>query len=461
MCEFRKLMTLVCVTVGDMPRSRDVELTERNGRYRSRHREGTSTETYRQFADGSTDKRHRKRVKSKSIGKKKKKRSRDKSEENAPRIASSVVKPLVEYSDVSSEDLSEPEAGEIQSEDSRGGNSYTDGGDLGDSLLQRCYYAASPARNLGASPIVSSPSPTNQMGRHHRYSPLQEHPDSAAPKVMAEFDADSRRYSRRKEKKHKREKKKKQRSQSPNSSTGKKKKRKLKRSSMSPSPEGATINLDDDSSKSAVQERTWPESPAIALKDSTSPISPATPHERSDMEIESPQQQSPRSRSPRHTGSPHTPLIPPTRIVTPEKTTLPSYGAAKLSPDVAVKHVAHSPVATHAIRSSSHSVKLSPSHGLGSARRRPHSPSPPSRRRDHSPRRDYSPVPISRLRHSPSPSLRRRDIMQSSSLRSSRGETSPSTKRRRKDESSHRRRHHDKDRRDKRKSTSTRSPVGR
>ncbi|XP_044731727.1 cyclin-dependent kinase 12 isoform X2 [Chrysoperla carnea] len=65
----------------------------------------------------------------------KKKRSRENScGENYVSVASSVVKPLVEYSDVSSEDLSAPEAGEIESE---GSFSVSDGEISGKSSLIR------------------------------------------------------------------------------------------------------------------------------------------------------------------------------------------------------------------------------------------------------------------------------------------------------------------------------------
>ncbi|XP_029663193.1 cyclin-dependent kinase 12 isoform X2 [Formica exsecta] len=455
-----------------MPSTRDIERAERNGRFRSRRRGSTSSDVNRHSFDGA-DKRHRRHGKSKNSGKKKKKRSRDKSLENVPTVASSVVKPLVEYSDVSSEDLSEPEAGEIQSEDSRA-NSYTDG-EVPESLLQRRYYGGSPVpRTLGASPISLSPSPPVQH-RHaisRRYSSPneQQQPTTMHGATTPEYEEESRRYARRKEKKHKREKKKK-RSLSPLSNSGKKKKRKSKRHSDSVSPhhvvvEDIILSPDHEKQPSVTAGTTnWSESPPLPLKDSTSPISPATPQEHrcpsDDVELEMSRQTSrnvtPPSLLPtRQTESPHTPLLPP-RATTPENlnkvmSAVPKHGSPdrqKRSPSI------------HAMRRTS----MSPA-PIGSSRRRPHSPSPPSRRRDHSPpprRRDFSPTPVlHRLRHSPSPTTIRRREFSPSPVGSHRRRTDSvsSPKRRRRDESDRRHRHHDKDRRDKRKSRSTRSPTG-
>lgn len=434
---------------------------ERNGRFRSRRRDSTGSEVNRTGFD-SSDKRHRRHGKNKSSGKKKKKHSRDKSVENVPTVASSVVKPLVEYSDVSSEDLSEPEAGEIQSEDSRG-NSYTDG-EVPEPVLQRRYYGGSPVRALGASPISLSPSPPLQhrsSGRH--YSPNeQQNPTTAMHGATPEYEEESRRYARRKEKKHKREKKKK-RSLSPSgSNSSKKKKRKSKRHSHSISPHGGAVAeeivLSPERDKAVVA---WSESPPLPLKDDTSPISPATPQEQrclSDVELEMSRQArnvTPPSHPPvRQTESPHTPLLPPRGATTPESNKV----ALKHSPDRGQKR---SP-SIHARRNS---ISPGPT-ALVPSRRRPHSPSPPSRRRDHSPprRREFSPAPVlHRLRHSPSPAtVRRREFSPSPVSHRRRTETisSPPSKRRRRDESDRRHRHHDKDRRDKRKSRSTRSPTG-
>ncbi|KAK0179197.1 hypothetical protein PV327_008011 [Microctonus hyperodae] len=446
--------------VDDMPSSRDIERVDRNGRFKSRRRDSAGSDINRHNFD-IIEKKHRKHGKTKSSGKKKKKRSRDKSlDNNIPSVASSVVKPLVEYSDVSSEDLSEPEAGEIQSEESRA-NSYTDG----ESLLRPRYYGGSPsARALGPSPITLSPSPPIHHHSSRHYSPEDQQSQVVIHGSPEEYTEETRRYARRKEKKHKREKKKK-RSLSPSSSSSKKKKRKSKRLSRSLSPQ-----LIEDVIVSPEREKTlddWPQSPPLPLKDSTSPISPATPREHrspSDMELESPQRDENNVTSPpsllshecssRRTESPHTPLLPP-RTVTPEKV---MHLSSKHTPD----RLKRSPSIQHHLRRSISPPALTG----GNLRRRPHSPSPLIPRRDHSPprRRDISPSSVMhRIRHSPSPNRRREFSPSPSGHRrrdpiSSSG--SPSNKRRRRDDLDRRHRHHDKDRREKRKSRSIRSPIG-
>ncbi|XP_020291519.1 cyclin-dependent kinase 12 isoform X3 [Pseudomyrmex gracilis] len=454
-----------------MPSTRDVERAERNGRFRLRRKDSTSSDLNRHNFDG-VDKRHRRHGKSKSSSKKKKKHytPQHKPLENIPSIASSIVKPLVEYSDVSSEDLSEPEAGEIQSEGSRA-NSYTDG-EVTDLHHQRQYYGGSPVRALGASPISMSPSPPLDQRHHidrHYSSPKEQEPSMHG--ATPEYEEEARRYARRKEKKHKREKKKKK-SLSPSSSSGKKKKRKSRRHSYSVSPhriiteesEQTTLTLDREkqSANAAVATAAaakWSESPPMLLKDSTSPISPATPQEQrcfsEEAELEMSRQTSQNIISParpptRQTVSPHTPLLPP-RSTTPE-TKVVVATPKHSSPDRLLKR---SPSFQSTRRNS-----ISP---VGSSRRRPHSPSPP-RRRDHSPprRREFSPTSIlHRSRHSPSPAtVRRRDFSpspMSHRRRTDGGVSSP--KRRRRDELDRRHRHHDKERKDKRKSRSTRSPT--
>lgn len=438
-------------------------------------------------SNSSSGKRHRNKHGKSSSSKKKKKRSReDKSDgvdiselesslqgQSQP---SSNKKPLVEYSDVSSEDLSGPEAGEIQSEDSRGGNnSFTDG-ELAESLLQRTRYygpgAIAESTSTGAldtSPISLSPTPPiqqTQQSSSRKKSSLHyaTSPPGGVIIGMPDYDESTGRRlsSRRKEKKHKRDKKKKNRNSSLSpggSSTVKKKKRKNKRASRSLSPNVIVAGnelLHSNVLASWRLKHPGPSPPIMTLKDSTSPISPATPPERrspSDMDLESP----PRQLTPpapahhtvmlqhqqgsRHVESPHTPLLPP-RANTPDN----HHGKSK-------SH--RSPDSRH---KSSH---LSPNHiAISSRRRMPHSPSPPGRRREHSPsrRRDYSPSnhasSLHRLRHSPSPSMRRRDFSPSPHRRSRADDVllrSPSSKRRRRDDSLRRHRHHEKDRRDKRR----------
>ncbi|XP_018395954.1 PREDICTED: cyclin-dependent kinase 12 isoform X2 [Cyphomyrmex costatus] len=433
-----------------MPSTRDIERAKRNGRIQSQ-RGSTSSEVNRHNFDG-IDKRHRRHGK-KSSGKKKKKRSRDKSLETIPTVASSVVKPLVEYSDVSSEDLSEPEAGEIQSEDSRA-NSYTDG-EVPDSFLQRRYYGSSPIRTLGVSPISVSPTPSVQhrhSSRRYSLSNEQQQPTTMHG-ATPEYEEESRRYARRKEKKHKREKKKK-RSLSPLSNSGKKKKRKSKRYSHSLSPhrvaEENCPSPNRDKQSSIIGSVNWSESPPLPLKDNMSPISPATPREQrypsDEVELEMSRQTSrnitpPSLMSTRQIESPHTPLMPPC-ATTPENLN-------KAGPIVVSKH------------SSPDRQKLSPSMHMTRRtsvspgpivvnRRKPYSPSPPSRRRDNNPRRrDFSTPVLHKRKYSPSPATVKR-----------RTDRNISPKRRRRDESDQRsHRLHD-DRRGKRKSRSTRSPTG-
>ena len=129
----------ICFSVGDMPSSRDVE---RNGRV-SEHRRRSSN-AQRSDASGSDidgggvqpnmdsesnrnryGRRHsgsHGRISGNNKKSRKKRHSRECSSGDVDNpvvsVASSVVKPLVEYSDVSSEDLSGPEAGEIQSDES-------------------------------------------------------------------------------------------------------------------------------------------------------------------------------------------------------------------------------------------------------------------------------------------------------------------------------------------------------
>ncbi|XP_008543550.1 cyclin-dependent kinase 12 isoform X1 [Microplitis demolitor] len=455
-----------------MPSSRDIERADRNGRFKSRRRDSVGSDINRHSFDNN-EKRHRRHGKSgRSSGKKKKKRSRDKSlDGGVPRIASSVVKPLVEYSDVSSEDLSGPEAGEIQSEESRGGNSYTDG-ELGERLLRARYYGNSPKRPVGggagagtdlrASPISISPSPP--MHRHQRhYSPVEE-PQQQVVHESPEYPEETRRYSRRKEKKHRREKKKKISLSPSSSSTSKKRKRKSKRASRSLSPEIIDerdhVIIEESPVHDKIMEK-WPESPPLPLKDDTSPISPATPvkyspHQQrspSDMDLESPQRDEHNVTPPtsmmmsRRTESPHTPLLPP-RPISPEKAYSKhmSPEVIKTSPNVHRTHHNDSPPATSSVR-------------------RRHSPSPASRRRDHSPprRREFSPSPvIHRMRHSPSP--RRREFSPSPTGhrrgRDPRSSGSPASKRRRREDMM-RHRHHERERKEKRKTRVMRSPMSR
>jgi cyclin-dependent kinase 12/13 len=153
-------------------------------------------------------------------------------------------KPLVEYSDVSSEDLSGPEAGEIQSgEESL---SLSDDGEIMHrsgrhryARLEEEYYLArstqlvighSPGRRhrLDPSMIPRSPSPTLMVShrerkpsvssrssrssevRHRRKtegSPSDYRPVVASPTYTDDYDSLDRKKRKKKEKKHKKEKK--------------------------------------------------------------------------------------------------------------------------------------------------------------------------------------------------------------------------------------------------------------
>ncbi|KAJ8680042.1 hypothetical protein QAD02_015829 [Eretmocerus hayati] len=554
-----------------MPSSRDYEREERNGRDRtSSHREDSNSSSVgddslvnlnESGGDGSKHafevaatvaaesvatsfsavvsessssggRKHRKHAKrSSSSGKRKKKKKSSREERhqqqlletNAILVAGISKKPLVEYSDVSSEDLSGPEAGEIQSEDSRGGaNSYTDG-EVPDSLLQRGRYyataepilnaphslaAAAAALAEATSPISISPTPSGRKSHRSLAGPVRgsySPPDDGELDDYGEDEAAGHvgRMSRRKEKKLKRDKKKKSRvtSASPpgsllSGSSKKKKKRKNKRASRSMSPSVVVTGAELLHGQWRMQ-HPGPSPPMLALKDSTSPVSPATPppsgrshhhhhhhhHHRggspSDMELDSP----PPSHmlSHRHVDSPHTPLLPPS-----------STRGGGLSPDgrhhKSSKHHGGglSPVDSRHRSSGDGMSRMhhggSPSNHHGSRRRGAHSPtSPPppsSRRREHSPGRrrggEYSPPPNHSSasmhrgggglggRHSPSPVGRgsRREFSPSAGSHSRRsraeemGLRSPgSGKRRHREDSSSRSRHrnHEKERREKRR----------
>lgn len=104
-----------------MPNSRDVD---RNGKHRSMHLRMSNSNSDIDLPEMGANRKHKHQNKSRNSvkkSKKNKKRSRDREldgESEIHSVSSSLVKPLVEYSDVSSDDLSGPEAGEIQSEES-------------------------------------------------------------------------------------------------------------------------------------------------------------------------------------------------------------------------------------------------------------------------------------------------------------------------------------------------------
>lgn len=321
--------------------------------------------------------RHSKRHRSSSKSKKnsKKKRSRDENGSGTDNIvvsvSSSVIKPLVEYSDVSSEDLSEPEAGEIQSEESP---SFSEG----DAHQRGAHHSAKKPtvidedreyRHLSRKSLVIAHSPTRRSAGSHRLvdstivshspSPLNERKHSVSSDVsrtssmrhrkrhdsspaftmrhvissptltLEEYDI--RRHRKKKEKKHKREKK-----------ASKKKKKKSKHRSPSSSPEDvseptpespAKARLLTDSEREQLSDWEQPVPPApyraasIDRVDTVtcSPVSPPsnnTSPEQVHERIDSPVTFSPRTATPPQpppptrkyltsVESPHTPQLPP------------------------------------------------------------------------------------------------------------------------------------------------------
>lgn len=300
-----------------MPSSRSIE---RNGRLGEHRRRSNSTHI-RSDASGSdlevsvmenviesnSKSKHSKHGKNKSSGNKRSKRkrhSRDGSgvpDNSVLSVASSVVKPLVEYSDVSSEALSGPEAGEIQSDDSarvslsegevtppsgksrhqhKHGRTSSKALDSTKSFRHHSHSDESPPRKI-SSPHSPSPSIINTKGsgkrRDHQHSlspisekddlrhmkhrvhspPLDKHsggvrdisPSSALQvyrKMKGDIQSSSNRHrssssSRKKEKKHKRDRGERKRSNRRSSrspnSSSGRKKRKKKYHSRSSSPE--------------------------------------------------------------------------------------------------------------------------------------------------------------------------------------------------------------------------------
>lgn len=319
--------------------------------------------------------RHSKRYNSsKSKKSSKKKRSRDEngsSLDNAVKsVSSSVIKPLVEYSDVSSEDLSEPEAGEIQSEESP---SISDG-ELSANPLYRGHHrkthsaitidddrdsynrhsnrktivvAQSPNRRsvgnlriVDSSLIAHSPTPHHErkhslssdvsrtssmrFRKKHETSPTAAvplRPAISSPTLESE-EYDLRRHRKKKDKRHKREKK-----------SAKKKKRKSKHRSRSSSydnisdhspktsPPTKNVGLSDRETQLSDWEQPAPtnsyRSETVDQVDTVtcSPVSPPTSHTSPEPGLN--RTDSPVSYSPpippqkKSTESPHTPLLPP------------------------------------------------------------------------------------------------------------------------------------------------------
>lgn len=213
--------------------------------------------------------KHSNKDKSKKTSKKRKSRGENGQSPNNSSVVTTNAKPLVEYSDVSSEDLSGPEAGEIQSgEESI--FSFSDDGELSghsmhrnshshryahSSRLEEEYYMArqsllishSPTRRVHLDMLSRSPSPLarrerkasvssrSSLSSEVRHRRKLESPALADYRNMspayAEFDEDmDARHKRRKDKRHKKDKK------------SKKKKKKSRHRSHSTSGESDVSN---------------------------------------------------------------------------------------------------------------------------------------------------------------------------------------------------------------------------
>lgn len=418
--------------------------------------------------------------KSKKTGKKK--RSRDENgsgPDNIKSVSSSVIKPLVEYSDVSSEDLSEPEAGEIQSEGSR---SISDGEISAPSLhkiharkslvisddrdsyrhlsnRKTLVLPNSPSRRSRLdSSFPRTPSPhherkhslssdvsRNSSSRHrkkHETSPLPVRQVVSSPPLNLE-EYDLRRHRKKKEKRHKRDKK-----------STKKKKRKSKHRSRSSSvdnvsdhspktsPPSRQIDLTDgDRELSDWEQQTAPSASYhgeivdqvdLVTCSPVSPPSSGTSPDCDDNQVESPGSYSPPVPPQKKlTESPHTPLLPPKAYEDSKDDDVDLEGSSysgrkQLSP------------ALHHTRSSSPSGRFN---------QRVREPS-------WTHHQSLSPVKSSPFRN-PSPDVQ---------IVSGRDSMSPSRKRRRVDrESSHRRHRKEKEQRlkDRRRLSRSRSPIRR
>ncbi|KAJ8952123.1 hypothetical protein NQ318_018459 [Aromia moschata] len=230
--------------------------------------------------------RHGKHTKDKS---KKSKKRKNRDENGSPSNSIGPSKPLVEYSDVSSEDLSGPEAGEIQSGEEGSLRSVSDDDlDIMHRSSHRSRYSRleeeiyirqilhSPGRRhprLDPSMIPRSPTPPpllireRQLSvssrsskssdvRHRRKvedSPTEYRAPIASPTYAEDFDSIERKKRKKKEKKHKRDKK------------GKKKKKKSKHRSRSTSLE--SVGSDSGESQESSGKKTPPRPEVEPLSD--------------------------------------------------------------------------------------------------------------------------------------------------------------------------------------------------
>lgn len=172
----------------------------------------------------------------------KKRKPREENGSSPSNTTVNIVKPLVEYSDVSSEDLSGPEAGEIQSE-AESCLSFSDEGELTNRSGRRGHYssrgiieddyyigrAMSPSRRshrIDTTLIPNTPSPIlSRRERKHSISsrssrsseirrrkieasPVPEFRQIiSSPSFAVDYDSSDKKKRKKKEKKHKKDKK--------------------------------------------------------------------------------------------------------------------------------------------------------------------------------------------------------------------------------------------------------------
>lgn len=367
-------------------------------------------------------------------------------------IPANTIKPLVEYSDVSSEDLSEPEAGEIQSGESV---SFSDGelnatmhrnSHSGRLVIDEEFYyrkllVSSPGRRhrLDPSMIPRSPSPVMSSRRERKHSissrssrssdvrhvrrkfdsPSQQEVRQVVNSPTYDFEMD-RKKRKKKEKKHKKDKKSRKR---------KKKKHRSRSSSLT--------SVDSDSPLSTSQSRVSCNMEEKEALSDWEPPNDLQVYKPSDVAKLDPDACSPVSND-SHIASPD-PLDDKIKSPTPDRNTPPLHLKITESP--------HTPPIKQ--------VKMNHecSFEVIDLRDKDHSKSPividgPSR--DHS----ISPVRSSPYRN-PSPDM----IPSYSHTHSS---MSPSRRRRLEKESSHRRHRREKERlKERRRMSRSRSPVRR
>uniref|UniRef100_A0A1B6D7P7 Cyclin-dependent kinase 12 n=2 Tax=Clastoptera arizonana TaxID=38151 RepID=A0A1B6D7P7_9HEMI len=195
---------------------------------------------------------------SKSKKQKKKRHSLESGEEEEDESAVVAVKPLVEYSDVSSEELSSPEAGEIQSE----GSPFDDSDkDSSMSRYQNHHHRHRKADNSPSSHRLTSPVLLRSPSRHrerklseikhkkHRETSPKLHLQSESPEDILIY-----------EKKHKEKKHRKSEKKSRHSPGSKKKKKKSKHASKSSSIEKISLSREMSQSPTILVRRGSPDS---------------------------------------------------------------------------------------------------------------------------------------------------------------------------------------------------------